>query len=237
MTAVIDRRPAARSPVTANRRGHLALALQEAFTAAVRLRSNRQVAADAGAFRSQIKQVLATADQQARRAGYAGEDVKLAIYAFIVFLDESVLGSSQPMFVDWPRKPLQEEIFGGHMGGEIFFKNLQALLGRPESEDLADLLEVYQLCMLLGFRGRYSSGNRGELHASISATADKIARIRGGRGELSPSWAPPAHERVPVVKDPWIRRLGYVAFTVLALAVLLFVVYSVALRTGGPDAM
>ena len=99
----------------ARRRGTLALVLQEALTAIVRLRANRQAAADAESFRAHLKQLLATADDQSRRAGYDQGTVKRAIYAATVFLDESVLNSSQPMFADWPRKPLQEEIFGGHI--------------------------------------------------------------------------------------------------------------------------
>src|SRR5690606_10520389 len=137
------------------RRGQLALALQEPFTVAIRLRANRQVAADADSFRAHIKQLLGAADRAARRLGYDGGDVRLAVYAFIAFLDESVLNSNQPMFAAWPRQPLQEEIFGEHMAGENFFRYLDDLLARQDSEDLADLLEVYQLCMLLGFRGRY----------------------------------------------------------------------------------
>src|SRR3712207_2923562 len=104
------------------RRGQLALTLQEAFTAVVRLRSNRQVAANVEAFRAQMKQVLAAAEQEARRIGYAGDDVRYALFALIAFIDESVLNSSQPMFADWGRRPLQEEVFGGHTGGELFFQ-------------------------------------------------------------------------------------------------------------------
>ena len=127
------------------RHGELALALQEVLTATVRLRANRQVAADAESFRRHIKHVLAASEESARRAGYAGEDVKLALFAVVAFLDESVLNSAQPMFADWPRKPLQEEIFGGHMGGESFFRHLHQLLARQDADDLADVLEVFQL--------------------------------------------------------------------------------------------
>ena len=41
-----------------SRRGQLALVLQEVLTATVRLRANRQVAADAESFRGHIKQLL-----------------------------------------------------------------------------------------------------------------------------------------------------------------------------------
>ena len=64
-----------------HRRGLLALTLQEPLTAAVRLRANRQVAADADSFRTHIKQLLGQSDQEARRAGYDSDTVKLAVYA------------------------------------------------------------------------------------------------------------------------------------------------------------
>ncbi|UCC71392.1 MAG: DotU family type IV/VI secretion system protein [Gemmatimonadota bacterium] len=215
-----------------HRQGKLALALQEAFTAAVRLRSNRQVGSDAASFRTQIKHLLGQADQEARRAGYDGETAKLAVYAYIVFLDESVLNSQQTMFADWPNKPLQEEVFGGHTGGEVFFQYLNDLLGRQDSQDLADLLEVYLLCLLLGYEGRYSVAGKGELAGLTEAVSDKIQRIRGGYGELSPSWAPPADEVVPGFRDPWIRRLGFIGAGLLTIAIVLYVIYDFALRSG-----
>ena len=91
----------------------------------------------------------------------------------VAFLDESILNSRNPLFADWPRKPLQEELFGTHMAGEVFFQNLQKLLGRTDSHELADLLEVYYLCLLLGFGGRYSMGNKGDLRAIMDAVARK----------------------------------------------------------------
>jgi type VI secretion system protein ImpK len=213
--AVLPSSPAERG----HRRGLLALALQEAFTTTVRLRANRQTAADAGSFRDHVKQLLTRAHEDARRAGYGGEDVKFAMYAVVVFLDESVLNSRHPAFVEWPRRPLQEELFGGHMGGETFFQNLHTLLARQDTDDLADVLEVYQLCLLLGFEGRYAAGGGDELRAWKVALADKMRRVRGGPSSLSPAWAPPS-DVIPVPKDPWVRPLAYVAIGTLALSSL-----------------
>jgi type VI secretion system protein ImpK len=201
-----------------HRRGLLALALQELLTATVRLRANRQNAADAESFRNHVKQLLGTAHEEARRAGYGGDDIKLAMYAAVVFLDESVLASRHPAFVEWPRRPLQEELFGGHMGGEAFFQNLQALLSRQDTDDGADVLEVYQLCLLLGFQGRYGGLGRDELRAWSTAAAEKIGRTRGATPGLSPAWAPPSGEVIPVPKDPWLRPLAYGAIAVFALS-------------------
>ena len=146
--------PAARS--TVSRSGALAIAFQEVFTVAIRVRAKRQMAADAESFRTHVKQLLAVADREARQAGYEAEYVKLAVYAYIALLDESVLNSNQPMFASWPRQSLQEEVFGDHIAGENFFVHLQDLMARQDSQDLADILEVFLLCLLLGFRGRYA---------------------------------------------------------------------------------
>jgi type VI secretion system protein ImpK len=211
------------------RRGQLALRLQEVFTAAARLRSGRDVTTDATAFRARIKQLLGMADREGRQLGYAGNDVRLAIYAFIAFLDESVLNSAQPAFADWPRMPLQEEIFGDHMGGRTFFENLRELLAQQDSEDVADVLEVYQLCLLLGFRGRYSAGGGGEIHALLSAVADKIQRVRRAPAHLSPNEGLPRAEQAVASKDLWLPRLQYLAAGLFGLAVLLFVIFKLTL--------
>ncbi|MGH7580727.1 MAG: DotU family type IV/VI secretion system protein [Gemmatimonadales bacterium] len=224
-------RAAAGEPVSAHR-GQLGLTLQEVLTATVRLRANRTVAADAESFRNHVKQLLSTAEREARRIGYASDDIALALYAAVTFLDESVLNSSQAMFADWPSRPLQEEIFGGHMGGEIFFQHLKQLLTRQDSEDLADLLEVFLLCLMLGFRGRYSGADQGEVHALRTSVQEKIGRIRGGFGELSPGWTLPSRERAPAVRDHWLRWLGVAATLAVLAAAGLFVWRRTSLDAG-----
>jgi type VI secretion system protein ImpK len=207
---------------TPSRRGQLALVLQEVLTATVRLRANRQVAADAESFRGHVKHLLSGAQREARRLGYSSDDVALALYAVVAFLDESVLNSAQPMFSSWPSRPLQEEIFGGHMGGEVFFQHLRQLLASQDSENLADVLEVFHLCLLLGFQGRYSTTDRGELRGLSTAAGDKIRRIRGNFGELSPAWALPSGETVPRARDPWLPFLLVLAVTTFVGVWLLF---------------
>jgi type VI secretion system protein ImpK len=226
---------AAIAPTTAQHPpGALAQALQEAFTVATRLRTTRQAAPDAGSFRSRVKQLLTLADDEARREGYAPDSVRLAVYAYIAFLDESVLNSGLPIFMEWPRQPLQEEIFGDHMAGETFFRHLQELLGRQDSAELADVLEVFLLCMLLGFRGKYGTGGQGGVEPLIAAAREKIARIRGPVGELSPSWRPPADVIAPP-RDAWTRRLVVLAVTLLVLALVLFIVFKLVLHGGVTD--
>lgn len=209
--------------------GGLAQALQEAFTVTVRLRTGRQVASDSHSFRTHIKGLLASADRDARAAGYSPESVKRAIYAFVAFLDESVLNSAQPMFSDWPSQPLQEEIFGDHMAGETFFRHVRDLLGRQDAPEVADLLEVHHLCLLLGFRGRFGSGDRGELPSIMQEIDAKIRRVRGGVPPFAPAWRPGDEEMAPP-DDPWLPRLGTTALGAVGLAVVLFILFALLLR-------
>src|SRR5690349_23444447 len=217
-----------------SRAGRLALIVQELLTATVRLRANRQGPTDAESFRAHLKQLIAAADHEARQAGYAQGDVRYALYAVVAFVDESVLNSGQAMFRDWPRRPLQDELFGGHVGGEAFFQYLQQLMTRDPSPDLADVLEVYLLCLLLGFQGRYSATNRDELGLWTSRVREQVARIRGATPPLAPDWAIPGGEVVPRTRDPWLRRLVFAGAATLGVAVALYVIYLIVLRSGSP---
>jgi type VI secretion system protein ImpK len=217
---------------TTARLGDLALALQEPFTVAVRLRANRQSTADAMAFRQHVKALLGSADRDARARGYDPEYVKLAVFAYIAFLDETVLNASLPMFQEWTRQPLQEEIFGEHMAGETFFRYVGDLMGRQDSTELADVLEVYLLCLLLGYRGKYGMSDPASVQGLTMSLQQKIQRIRGTRTTLPTSWVLPQNEAVPASVDPWLRRLLLMLAGTAGVALILFLVYWITLGRG-----
>ena len=211
---------------------NLAFVFQEVLTVGERLRANRQAVSDANSFRQQIREALKLADNEGRKRGYTADDIQLSIFAVVAFLDESILNLRNPIFAEWPRQPLQEEMFGHHIAGEIFFQNLQKILGRDDSQETADLLEVYHLCLLLGFAGRYSLSGKGELRSIITAVGDKIRRIRQSPPDLSPAWALP-NEKIQIGgSDPWIKRLMYSSIGCFVFALILFILYKVFLSSG-----
>jgi len=213
---------------------NLALAFQEVLTAVVRVRFGRQAVQNADAFRTHVKDSLRAAAQDAMARGYAQDDVQLALYAMVAFIDESVMNCHQPVFADWSRLPLQEELFGGHVAGESFFDNVQRVLNRTDFTQAADLLEVFYLCLLLGYKGRYAVGG-GDLRGILETVRDKIRQIRGGSGALSPHWMlPPEAARGPQ-SDPWIKRLSWLAIASLAFIVLLFGGFKLVLMSGASD--
>jgi type VI secretion system protein ImpK len=185
--------------------GRLALLLQEALTAVVRLRADRQPVSDATAFRTQMTQLLAKAEQEARAAGYPEQDARLGVFAVVAFLDETALNARQPALADWSRRPLQDELYGGHMAGEWFFQHVDQLLARADDPTLADVLEVHQLVLLLGFKGKYGVGDGGQLAAITQRVGERLARLRGAPGDLAPAWRPP--DDAVATRDPWLRRL------------------------------
>lgn len=207
----------------------LALLFQEIFTVIARLRSNRQVVTDAESFRANMRGALKKAESEAA-ARYAAEDARLASFAVVAFLDESILNSRNPVFADWSGRPLQDELFGAHVAGEMFFQSLDRLLGRRDSPQLADVLEVYYLCLLLGYRGRYSMSGPEGVRPLMDAVAEKIQRVHPLHA-FSLAWAPVGPVRVKA-RDPWVGRLFIAAAVTLGLAVLLFVLYKVTLGSG-----
>jgi type VI secretion system protein ImpK len=210
--------------------GALALALQEPFTVVARLRSGRPVGNDARAFRAQVKQLLTVAHQDLRAAGYSDEAVRSGVYAFVAFLDESVLGSDQQMFAGWASKPLQEEIFGDHTAGEMFFRMLEELLQRANDAETIDVLEVYQLCLLLGFRGRYREDPL-ELERFREALDRRIERWRG-RQPLAPDGGHPREPTPAGPRDPIVRPLAVGVATMLLAVVIAYIAFSWMLDGG-----
>jgi len=208
--------------------GNLALAYQETLTSIVRLRSSRQTVSDAQYFREQFIEALRLAQEEARSRGYSDDEIREARFAVVAFLDETVLNLRSAAFADWVRKPLQEELFGVHVGGEVFFQNLERLMRDADSQHLADVLEVYLLCLTLGYAGKYSISGRGEVMGLKQALISRIRRIRGPESELSPSWRP-GTANLASGSDRWLRPLLYTAIACLAAVVLLFAGYKYSL--------
>lgn len=211
---------------------NLALAFQEVFTVVLRTRFQMQRVENVELFRATLRKMVSAAVKDAGALGYSDEASKMAIYAMIGFLDESVLNSKDPAFADWARKPLQEEMFGGHFAGEVFFRNVNDQLNRPESSEVADVLELHALCLQLGYKGRFAFGDSSEIQVYLQRMRDKILRIRGGyllfREQLTPA-APPARRN-----DPWVRRLAIAALVLTGVTLLAWLGYLVLLGQGMP---
>ncbi len=199
---------------------------------AARIRQNRFPVTEADGFRRHLHQLLGQADSTARQTGYPADFAKLATYAVVALLDESVLNSPGPLREPWIGFPLQQELFGENVAGENFYLQLRDLLARPDSRDLGDVLELFLLCLLLGFKGRYAASDGAEIQGLITATQQKLTRIRGEPGPFTPQADLPVNEPVPERKDPWVPRLSKAAVAGLVLLVVLFIGFRLLLLPG-----
>jgi type IV/VI secretion system ImpK/VasF family protein len=97
---------------------------------------------------------------EAAALGIDERDIQMAAFALVAFADETIAESA---WVDRPQWPfLQYEIFNTRRAGEQFFEYLQQIQGKKydyavwKDHGRAELLEVYYLCLLLGFRGAWA---------------------------------------------------------------------------------
>jgi len=134
-------------------------------------------------------------------------------------LDETVQGSEWENKEPWVSHPLQLERFGRYDAGEEFFVRLEAL--RSRRDEKAAVLEVYYLCLALGFRGRYQVQDQATVRDLLQDLADDLsASDAGADAFLSP---PRPDERgVPEGVDLAMTplRIGVVALLLVSLVYL-----------------
>ena len=202
---------------------NLALLYQGLLTGIVRMQAGRQHISDGESFRRRTKAALQDVEREAVSAGYDGQDLRDTHFAVVAFLDSVVLHSNDPVRAEWERRTLQEELFGQTDAGVVFFEKLEHFRSRRDSKQLADILEVYLLCLLLGFEGRYSGGLRAELESIAERVRRRIDDIRGRSSQLSPnggltSYATPAAPGAP----QRFSRFRVVTFAALIVTILWF---------------
>ena len=136
--------------------------------------------------------ILAGFDEMERKAfemKIPMQKVKEAKFALASYVDEAVLTSNWPGRMEWMSKTLQLTFFGEHIGGEAFFKHLNAL--RRAGDRFVDVMEVYYVCLQLGFEGMYRL--RG-LEQLMALQVDLRSQIEGYRkysdNRLSPDGVP-----------------------------------------------
>jgi len=209
---------------------NLAILYEGFFTVIVRMQAKRQQASAPESFRGRMKGVLADIEREAVTVGYSAEEIRDTRFAVVAFLDEVVLHSNDPVRSEWEKQTLAQDMFGQADAGIIFFDKLEYFRSRPDSQVLADVLEVYLLCLLLGFEGRYSGGLRGELDSIVERVRRRIEDIRGDQYKIC---ATEDYIAPPTTTKPLVRRLSdtlrLAALAAILVTILLFIILKVDL--------
>src|SRR5947208_4242241 len=109
---------------------NLAFAYQEVLTVVARLRTQEFGVTDSAGFRTQIRKALEQAESIAQSAGYPHEDIRLASFATVALLDETIVNSPNPAFRDWSQKPMMADLYETADVSGSFFEQMLALMKR-----------------------------------------------------------------------------------------------------------
>jgi type VI secretion system protein ImpK len=162
---------------------HLVDLMYEGFYAAFLLKNGCGPHDKAG-FVEHITQFLGDVDGKAKIQGVHADDVTAAKYAFCAAIDEIILRSDYEVREAWETRPLQLRLFGDQLAGEHFFHRLEDL--RAKGAAHLQALEVFHMCLLLGFQGRYALDGQDKLNYLTARLGDEIARMRGKNRGFAP---------------------------------------------------
>jgi type VI secretion system protein ImpK len=179
--------------------------------------------------RPTFERMLEELEQRGRTLRYADRQVQDVKFALAAFIDETILTNNFPLREVWEANPLQLEYFGEHLAGVKFFERLDAVMKNPAAE--AEALEVYYLCLLLGFKGKYKVYLEEQLKGVVAQVEERLrAAGRLEEGELSPHWRaddqpePPRDTGLPL----WAKAGAGVG---LMLVALIYMVLNFLLRS------
>ncbi len=174
---------------------------------------------DAEALRLKISDLLKTLETRARGLEVSDEDHTLVKFALVIFIDQIVLNSGWPIRESWRARPLELEYFNSFDGGEEFYRKLERIRASDDARKL-DVLEVYVLCLALGFRGKHADLQGTEtVRQLVKDLSRDIRDRRGPQAQLRSPGGMPQDELPEMVKESpaWILPA--------ACAGLLFVVF------------
>lgn len=189
--------------------------LYDGFLMLFLLKSGQQPG-EAGAFSEKVQHFLSDFERNAKKLDISNEDVHATKYAFCAAVDETVLNSNFAIREQWMLQPLQLTLFGDQLAGENFFNRLEDL--RAQGAPRLQSLEVFHMCLLLGFQGKYLIEGQEKLAYLTARLGDEIINLKGKRAAFAPHWPLPdrvAHalkREVPV----WALAAVFSLFGILA---------------------
>jgi type VI secretion system protein ImpK len=144
---------------------------------------------DETAFSVKMQKFLGDVERNAKKLDVSADDVFAAKYAFCASVDEIILRSQFSIRDAWERRPLQLTMFGDQLAGENFFNQLETL--RAKGAKHVQALEVFHMCLLLGFQGKYALEGPEKLNYITARLGDEIAHMKGKSAGFAPHWARP----------------------------------------------
>jgi type VI secretion system protein ImpK len=164
-----------------------------------------------------LKIYLDDVKTQSNKLGIDEHDFNDAKYAFCATIDEMILRSDFSVKDEWLLRPLQLTMFGDQLAGENFFKRLDRL--REAGPKHLPAIEVFYMCLLMGFQGHYIFDGKEKLQYYILKLAAEITNMRGNRTGFAPHAPIPDHVRNALKSD---LPIWAIAFALIFLGAVAF---------------
>ena len=163
--------------------------------------------------------------ERGKTLGLGESDVADITYAIVALIDEVAQTMSGPIQELWHFQPLQLYYFSENVAGDGFFERLERILADPSR---IEVLIVFHICLMLGFRGRFA------VRGGDPQLADVERRVREGLGRfLSPE--PVSRRHLPKERRLPGRHLDYLVLWGGAFAVLFGFCFFIVLRVALVD--
>jgi len=167
----------------------------------------------------QVREILEGAIADVSKLELEAEDVQDVRYALVAFADEMLQLEPGRFQEFWNSHLLQEEYFGRSLAGEKFYERLADVRADARRRDV---LLVYYLCMVFGYRGKYR-GSGGMAFENL--LDDVCADLRTATGSVSARDLAPLGERPDEPEVNGRRNLLLQAFAV-SVAVMAVILYA-----------
>lgn len=106
-----------------------------------------------------VQQVSLVCDS-IKRASYNDQTVAAAQYVLCAFIDEYILATEWGKALAWEQDSLLQHFTKDSADGKRFFALLKEFYDEPSSN--LDILELFYLCLNLGFAGKYRQHKKGQ---------------------------------------------------------------------------
>ena len=176
-----------------------------------------------------IATLLEDMERKGAELGLQKRDLDDAKYAIVAFIDEQLFRAPWGGRQEWMLEPLQLMYFNENTAGEGFFERLDQLERDPGR---LHVLEIFYLCLTLGFQGKYAVRGGDGLGAIVDRIASMLARATPHGEMLSPHGIPADAGRGGRRKEAPVLVIGG---AVVALAIVVAVVLKVALVSATSD--
>jgi type VI secretion system protein ImpK len=172
-----------------------------------------------------IDAMFKSVESKAKQLNIFDDDVLSAKYAVSALVDETVLYSNWSLRNVWLNNPLVVEYFNDALAGEMFFDKLETL---RNDESKLNVLEVYYMCLMFGFEGKYKIIGSDELKVYMNGIKE-ILKFKG-TDKLSPH---AELQKVAMKKKSMIPRwVVYASYGLVALiAIVIFIVFKVKMMS------